>query len=88
MPAIKFNLQDIVSNLKTMLGAVNIPEANQDDPLGYLLMELSKSAQELTDIHDRQAEALAKLNSLLGSIHQANALSNKPDQSDDKVGRE
>jgi hypothetical protein len=66
----KFDLQKFIGNVKSMLGPVVIPEANKDDPVGYCLSELSKLAKDLAESHSKQADTIAKISSMLGTLHQ------------------
>jgi len=66
----KFDLQKIIGDVKSMINPVVIPEANKDDPLAYCLSELGKVVKELTENHAKQADNIAKVNALLGTLHQ------------------
>ncbi|MEI8055078.1 MAG: hypothetical protein WCH10_03650 [bacterium] len=68
--ASKFDLQKFIGDVKSMLGPVAIPEASKDDPLGYCLSELSKLVKDMADSHSKQADTIAKISSMLGTLHQ------------------
>lgn len=65
----KFDLQKIISNVKSMIGPVEIPEANKNDPVAYCLSELSKLTKDLADNHTKQADTIAKISTMLGTLH-------------------
>lgn len=67
----KFDLQKIISDVKNIVSPEQIPEANKGDPIGYHLSELSKVIKELAEQHTKQADTIAKVSSVLGSLHQA-----------------
>ena len=67
----KFDFQKIISDVKSMISPVQIPEASKDDPAGYCISELSKIVKELADASTAQANAIAKLTSTLGALSQA-----------------
>lgn len=66
----KFDLQKIIGDVKSMIGPVVIPEANKTDPVGYCLSELSKLTKDLAESHSKQADTIAKINTMLGTLHQ------------------
>lgn len=66
----KFDLQKIISDVKSMISPVAIPEANKDDPVGYCLSELDKLVKDLADNHTKQADAIAKVSTMLGTLYQ------------------
>jgi len=66
----KFDLQKIIGDVKSMISPVAIPASNKDDPVGYCLSELSKLTQDLAESHSKQADTIAKINSMLGTLHQ------------------
>ncbi len=66
----KFDFQKIINDLKSMIGPVVIPEANKDDPIAYCLSELSKLAKDLAESHSKQADTIAKISTMLGTLHQ------------------
>lgn len=78
MVANKFDLQKIISDVKSMIGTTPIPEANKDDPVGYCLSELSKLTKDLAENHAKQADTIAKISSMLGALHKEIAGSAKP----------
>ena len=53
-----------------MISPVAIPASNKNDPVGYCLSELSKLTKDLTESHSKQADTIAKINSMLGTLHQ------------------
>ena len=65
----KFDLQKIIGDVKSMIGPIVIPEANKDDPVGYCLSELSKLAKDLAESHSKQADTIAKISTMLGTLH-------------------
>ncbi|CAL7962722.1 hypothetical protein GAMM_40027 [Gammaproteobacteria bacterium] len=66
----KFDLQKLIGDVKSMLSPVAIPEANKDDPIGYCLSQLSKLAKDLAENHSKQADTIAKISTMLGTLHQ------------------
>jgi hypothetical protein len=66
--ASKFDLQKLIGDVKSMLSPVVIPEANKDNPIGYCLSELSKLAKDLAENHAKQADAIAKITTILGTL--------------------
>jgi len=73
----KLNLKGIVDNVKAMIGQTPIPEAAQDDPVGFYLSELSKNIKTIAELHAQEGDAIAKLDSTLSSLYQ-NLTQNKP----------
>jgi len=73
----KLNLKGIMDNVKAMIGQTPIPEASKDDPIGYLLSELSKTIKTLAELHAQEADAIAKIDTTLGALYQTLA-QNKP----------
>ncbi len=66
----KLGLQKIINDMKSIISPVVIPEANKDNPRGYYLSELSKASNELAEHHLKQADIIARISNLLGSLHQ------------------
>ena len=66
----KFDLQKIIGDVKAMISPVAIPEANKNDPVGYCLSELSKFTKDLAESHSKQADTIAKMSTMLGTLHQ------------------
>ncbi|EKE00628.1 MAG: hypothetical protein ACD_21C00308G0011 [uncultured bacterium] len=66
----KFDLQKIIGDVKSMISPVVIPEASKDDPVAYCLSELSKFAKDLAEGHAKQADTIAKISNMLGTLHQ------------------
>lgn len=66
----KFDLQKIIGDVKSMISPVTIPEANKDDPVAYCLSELSKFTKDLAEANSKQADAIAKISTMLGTLHQ------------------
>ena len=66
----KFDLQKIIGDVKSMISPVTIPASNKNDPVGYCLSELSKLTKDLAESHSKQADTIAKINSMLGTLHQ------------------
>jgi hypothetical protein len=66
----KFDLQKIIGDVKAMISPVVIPEANKNDPVGYCLSELSKLTKDLAESHSKQADTIAKISTMLGTLHQ------------------
>lgn len=66
----KFDLQKIIGDVKSMISPVVIPEANKSDPVGYCLSELSKLTKDLAESHSKQADTIAKISTMLGTLHQ------------------
>ena len=66
----KFDLQKIIGDVKSMISPEKIPEANKDDPVAYCLAEISKCLKDLAELHAQQADTIAKINTILGTLHQ------------------
>lgn len=66
----KFDLNKIISDVKSIITPAAIPEANKSDPLGYCLSELNKLIKELADNNTKQADGIAKVNAMLGTLNQ------------------
>jgi hypothetical protein len=66
----KFDLQKIIGDVKAMISPIAIPEANKNDPVGYCLSELSKLTKDLAESHSKQADTIAKMSTMLGTLHQ------------------
>ena len=66
----KFDLQKIIGDVKSMISPEKIPEANKDDPVAYCLAEISKGLKDLAELHAQQADTIAKINTMLGTLHQ------------------
>ena len=73
----KFDFQKIIGDVKSMISPVAIPEANKDDPVAYCLSELGKLAKDLAEQHSKQADTIAKISTMLGTLHQEMAKSCK-----------
>jgi len=66
----KFDLNKIISDVKSIITPPPIPEANKDDPVGYCLSELNKLIKELAENNTKQADSIAKVSTMLGSLYQ------------------
>lgn len=77
MAKIKFDIGEIVNNVKAFISPVSIPEDSQSNPISYLLGELSKTTKELADLCTKQADAIAKITNMLGALHQEVAANKK-----------
>ena len=81
----KLGWQKIVNEVRSMIApTLVVPEANRDDPMGYCLAELVKLNQEAVELHAKQSEVLARINSAMGALLQAYSGS-KPKADDTKV---
>lgn len=65
----KFDLQAIMENVKSLINPVAIPESSKDNPVPYLLGEISKAVKTAADLHSKQADAFAKLDALVGELY-------------------
>lgn len=67
----KFDIQGIVKNVKSMISpGVEIPETAKGDPIMYKLSEITKELKILAELHVKQADELAKLDGMVGSLYQ------------------
>lgn len=75
----KFDIQGIVKNVKSMISpGVEIPETAKGDPIMYKLSEVTKGLKILAELQVKQADELAKLDGMVGSLYQdIAALKNK-----------
>ncbi|MCL5260284.1 MAG: hypothetical protein M1561_01170 [Gammaproteobacteria bacterium] len=73
----KFDLQEIIKNVKSILGPAPIPEAAKDDPIGFCLTEIGRSLQQIAVLSTKQADEIAKINNLLGTLSQTLTLLKK-----------
>jgi hypothetical protein len=71
MAKLKFDIKEFVNNVKSMVSPVTIPDASQDNPVGYLLSEISKSLKEVAELNVKQADIIAKITNMLGAMHQS-----------------
>lgn len=78
----KFNLQDIMKNVKAMINPTVIPEDAKKNPIGYRLSELNKIIASLSELHTKQADELARLNLALGELYQTISGKNSEEKND------
>ncbi len=64
----KFNLQKLISDVKSLINSVPIPEASKDDPVGYYLGEIGKAVQNITELQNQQMDMLTKLMETVGNL--------------------
>jgi len=65
----KFNLQEIIGNVKTFLGSeVQIPAEMKDNPSGFHLSEITESLKKLQELKAAETKELDKIGAALGSL--------------------
>jgi hypothetical protein len=82
----KFDLQKLVKDVKSMVGAAApLPLEAKDDPLGYLLSELTKSVKSLQENNAEEAKEIEKLGATLGALYKECAMTIKGTSETPKV---
>lgn len=66
----KFDFQKIISDVKSMISPIQIPEANKSDPVGYYLSEINKMLKDLAEHQTKQADIISKISATVGELYQ------------------
>ncbi|MFA6409356.1 MAG: hypothetical protein WCW01_04190 [Gammaproteobacteria bacterium] len=65
----KFNLQEIIGNVKSFLGSeVQIPAEMKDNPTGFHLSEITESLKKLQELKAAETKEIDKIGAALGSL--------------------
>jgi hypothetical protein len=66
----KIDLQGIVKNVKSIISpGSEIPQTVSENSLTYKLLEIAKGLKTLVDLHTKQADELARIDGLVGSLY-------------------
>ena len=66
----KFDLKDLVGNIKSMLGQDGTPEPVSGDALGEMMKEISEATQQLAEQHAAITHQLHELNHKVNELFQ------------------
>jgi hypothetical protein len=65
----KFDLQGIMKNVKSIINPNSIiPESAQGNPVAFKLAEVIEAVKVLADAYGKQADIIARLNTLVGEL--------------------
>lgn len=82
-----FNLDEIINSVKSLINPIPpVPKAAESDPVGFRFAEVGRFLKEIGEANVKQAELIAKANTMLAALYKdyadskqgAAALANPP----------